>query len=206
MRIGKEIRRRRKALDWTLEDLAHRSGLSPRYISTLENDKRDPSLSTIDAVAKALGADPGELLGAKGVPPGVLEAARLLHGLPTESQEAVLRLMRLLGRRRRSRAPQSHDETSAVASSIDFIVNATSFAVATTPMNTWAPSATTRSTSFTGSRGPVLAAILRSTRPSLANANGAVHTLRPPLTARSRHAGHRRTGSLRETPSERYRP
>jgi transcriptional regulator with XRE-family HTH domain len=101
VRIGREIRRRRQAIGWTLEDLAHRSGLSPRYISTLENDKRDPSLSTIEAVAKALGAEPGELLGLKGVPPGVLEGARLLHALPVEAQELVVRLVRLLSRRRR---------------------------------------------------------------------------------------------------------
>ena len=101
MRIGREIRRRRQALGWTLEDLAHRSGLSPRYISTLENDKRDPSLSTIEAMAKALGAEAGELLGVKSVPPGVLEAARLVQGLPTEAQEVVLRLVRLLAKRRR---------------------------------------------------------------------------------------------------------
>jgi len=102
VRIGKEVRRRRQALDWTLEELGHRSGLSPRYISSLEKDLRDPSLSTIEAVAHALGAEPGELLGVKGVaPPGVLEAARLLHGLPREAHETVLRLVRLLGRRRR---------------------------------------------------------------------------------------------------------
>lgn len=101
MRIGKEVRRRRQALAWTLEELGHRSGLSPRYISSLEKDLRDPSLSTIEAIASALGAEPGELLGMKSTaPPGVLEAARLLHALPREAHEAVVRLVRLLARRR----------------------------------------------------------------------------------------------------------
>ena len=102
MRIGREIRRRRQALDWTLEDLSHRSGLSPRYISTLENDKRDPSLSTVEAIAKAVGAEPAELLGTvKGIPSAGIEAARLFLALSEDGQEVVLRLMRLLGRRRR---------------------------------------------------------------------------------------------------------
>lgn len=101
MRLGAEIRRRRQALGWNLEEFAHRSGLSWRYLSGIENDKRDPSLSTIVSIAKALGAEPGELLGIKGVPPAGLEAARLFGALPTEAQETVLRLMRLLGRRRR---------------------------------------------------------------------------------------------------------
>lgn len=101
MRIGREIRRRRQALGWTLEELSHRAGVSPRYISDLENDKRDPSLSTVVAIAKALGAEPGELLGVKALPPAGLEAGRLFLALPPEAQETVLRLMRLLGRRRR---------------------------------------------------------------------------------------------------------
>jgi transcriptional regulator with XRE-family HTH domain len=85
-----------------LEDLAHRSGLTPRYLSTLENDRRDPSLSTIEAVAKALGSEPSDLLGSvKGIPPSGIEAARLFLSLPQEGQDTLLRLMRLLGRRRR---------------------------------------------------------------------------------------------------------
>jgi transcriptional regulator with XRE-family HTH domain len=101
VRLGAEIRRRRQALDWSLEELAHRSGLSWRYLSSVETDKRDPSLSTIAAIAKALGAEPGELLGVRALAPAALEAGRLFVALPADAQEVVLRLMRLLGRRRR---------------------------------------------------------------------------------------------------------
>jgi transcriptional regulator with XRE-family HTH domain len=64
--FGREVRRRREAAQMTLEDLANRSGLSPNYIGSIEIGKRDPSLSTMDALAKALGAALGVLLG--GVP------------------------------------------------------------------------------------------------------------------------------------------
>ena len=42
MKLGAEIRTRRKALGLTLDDLAERSGFSPHYLSTLENEHRDP--------------------------------------------------------------------------------------------------------------------------------------------------------------------
>jgi transcriptional regulator with XRE-family HTH domain len=101
VRLGAEIRRRRTALGWTLEELAHRAGLSWRYLSSVEGDKRDPSLSTIAAIAKALGAEPGELLGVREIAPAGLEAAHAFQALPADAQETVLRLMRLLARRRR---------------------------------------------------------------------------------------------------------
>lgn len=101
MRIGREIRRRREGLGWTLEDLSHRSGLSARYISNVENDMRDPSLSTIAAVAKALGAEPGELLGLRTMAGSGFEAAELFGRLPADAQKIVLQLMRILAMRRR---------------------------------------------------------------------------------------------------------
>ncbi len=101
MHLGREIRRRRAALGWSLEELSHRSGISARYLSELERDRRDPSLSTVVAVAKALGAEPGELLGIRSIGGAGLEAGRLFEGLSTDAQTAVLRLMRLLARRRR---------------------------------------------------------------------------------------------------------
>ncbi len=101
MRLGSEIRRRRKAHKWTLERLAQESGLSPHYLSTVETGRRDPSVSTVVAIAKALGVEPGELLGAiKGLSPSSIEAARLFETLHEDGRDAVLRLMRLLRRRK----------------------------------------------------------------------------------------------------------
>jgi transcriptional regulator with XRE-family HTH domain len=54
-------------------ELAHKAGCSTSYLSMLENSKRDPTLSTIESIARALrvpveilfflGAEKGELAG-----------------------------------------------------------------------------------------------------------------------------------------------
>lgn len=101
--LGEEIRRRRKTKNWTLERLAHQSGLSAHYLSELENDRRNPSLSVIETVSRSLGADAVELLGGSkvSIPPIGVEAARSFLALSEEAQETVLRLIRLLGSKRR---------------------------------------------------------------------------------------------------------
>lgn len=94
MKFGREIRRRRKAIGWTLEVLAEKSGLSPHYLSTVERDARDPSLSTIEALAKAFGVPTGELLGPiMKLSPVSLEAARLFDAAPEAVQEGVLKIL-----------------------------------------------------------------------------------------------------------------
>ena len=47
MKFGQEIRRRRKALGMTIEQLAEKAELTPNYLGTLEVGRRDPSLSTV---------------------------------------------------------------------------------------------------------------------------------------------------------------
>jgi transcriptional regulator with XRE-family HTH domain len=100
--FGREVRRRRAALGLTLEQLAERSGLTPNYIGTVENGRRDPSLSTVLALARGLGAAPGELLGGVGeLSPTSTEAATLLETLLPDVQVAILELLRMLSRKRR---------------------------------------------------------------------------------------------------------
>ena len=100
--FGREVRRRRGALGLTLEQLAERSGLTPNYIGTVENGLRDPSLSTVLALAKGLGISPGELLGGVGeLSAASTEAATLIETLNPDLQSAVLELLRALGRKRR---------------------------------------------------------------------------------------------------------
>ncbi len=102
MDFGEAVRRRRKALGLTLEKLAERAKLSPNYVGTIENDRRDPSLSTVIDLARALGAAPAELLGGvEGLGPAGVEAGRLVEALPRDVQESVLSLLRSLARRRR---------------------------------------------------------------------------------------------------------
>jgi transcriptional regulator with XRE-family HTH domain len=100
--FGREIRRRRRALELTLEELAEKCGLTPNYIGSVENGRRDPSLSTVLALAKGLGVSPGELLGGLAdLSPQALEAAGMFDGLPNELQSALLELLRSVPRRRR---------------------------------------------------------------------------------------------------------
>lgn len=99
--FGLEIRRRREALGWTLEHLAERSGLSPNYIGTLENGRRDPSLSTVLALAKGLRVPAAELLGPlKELSAAAYDIGSQYDAAPEDIQDLVERVLRLARRRR----------------------------------------------------------------------------------------------------------
>ena len=78
MNIGNSIRMCRTNQGLSQEDLARQIGMSVSYISLIEKNKRDPSMSTLEAIAAALGipfslltfiaAEPSDL---KGVPKDV---------------------------------------------------------------------------------------------------------------------------------------
>jgi transcriptional regulator with XRE-family HTH domain len=107
MSLGSEIRRRRLALGLTLDDLSERSGLSPHYLSTLENDRRDPHLSTLIAVAKGLRVAPAELLDRPPSTDARPSIGALYERAPSEARVAVMTLLRLVvapSRRRTKRA------------------------------------------------------------------------------------------------------
>ncbi|NUQ74638.1 MAG: helix-turn-helix transcriptional regulator [Polyangiaceae bacterium] len=118
MEFGQEIRRRRLALGMTLEQLAEASGLTPNYIGTIENGKRDPSLSTVMALAKGLRTQPAELFGGiEDLSAPATEAGLLFDGAPIDVQDAVLQLLRSVARRKlakttgRASEPRSLRET-----------------------------------------------------------------------------------------------
>jgi transcriptional regulator with XRE-family HTH domain len=96
MSLGSDIRRRRQALGLTLDDLSERSGLSPHYLSTLENDRRDPHLSTLTAVAKGLRVAPAELLGGGEVADARPSIGAVYECAPAEARAAVATLLRLI--------------------------------------------------------------------------------------------------------------
>lgn len=54
MSIGTAIKTCRNRKDMTLKELSIESGLSLSYISLLENNKRDPNLSTVESISNAL--------------------------------------------------------------------------------------------------------------------------------------------------------
>ena len=51
--VGKRIRQRRKALNWTQEQLAAKARINKQYLSRIERGKQQPSLNTLEKIAKA---------------------------------------------------------------------------------------------------------------------------------------------------------
>ena len=60
--FGKVLREVRKKRGISQESLALQSGLDRTFISLLERDLRQPTLSSIFQIAKALGIAPSELI------------------------------------------------------------------------------------------------------------------------------------------------
>ena len=55
------LRRRRHAARLSQEELAHRAGVSIRYVSLLESRKHQPTLATLKGLADGLGTSLGHL-------------------------------------------------------------------------------------------------------------------------------------------------
>jgi transcriptional regulator with XRE-family HTH domain len=62
LRLGENLRGARKALKLTQEQVAERSGVHPTEVSRIESGKRDPHLSTIRKLARAVEVEPAALL------------------------------------------------------------------------------------------------------------------------------------------------
>jgi transcriptional regulator with XRE-family HTH domain len=94
MDVGREIRRRRKALGLTLEQLAERIKRVPNHLGLIETGKADPSVSTLRAIARGLGITLADLFGGIHLGKAALEASYLFEGAPEEAQEPLLQLLR----------------------------------------------------------------------------------------------------------------
>lgn len=118
MEFGQEIRRRRLALGMTLEQLAESANLTPNYIGTIENGRRDPSLSTVLALAKGLRTNAAELFGGiQELSPPATEAGQLFDGAHTDVQDAVLLLLRSVVRRKKAQKAAESSAPHAAAGS-----------------------------------------------------------------------------------------
>lgn len=60
--FGKRIRKIRRHLDMTQEELANKVGTSRSHISLLEHDEYEPKLDTVKKIAKALKISLDELV------------------------------------------------------------------------------------------------------------------------------------------------
>jgi transcriptional regulator with XRE-family HTH domain len=61
-RMAMKVRKLRQARGMTQGQLAEKTGVTREYIARLEAGRYDPSLSTIERLAKALKVKPAELL------------------------------------------------------------------------------------------------------------------------------------------------
>jgi transcriptional regulator with XRE-family HTH domain len=60
--LGRNLRHARDRLGLTQEQVAERSGVHATEVSRIEAGKRDPRISTMERLAKAVGIPPSDLL------------------------------------------------------------------------------------------------------------------------------------------------
>jgi XRE family transcriptional regulator, fatty acid utilization regulator len=60
--LGRNLRAARERLGLTQEQVSDRSGVQAGEVSRIENDKRDPKVSTLEKLAAAVEVEPAELL------------------------------------------------------------------------------------------------------------------------------------------------
>ena len=60
--LGANLREARKNLEMSQEEVAERSGVHATEVSRIEAGKRDPRVSTVERLARAVKMRPGQLL------------------------------------------------------------------------------------------------------------------------------------------------
>lgn len=60
--LGGNLRKAREKLGLTQEQVAQRSGVHTTEVSRIEGGRRDPKVSTLERLAKAVEVKPGRLL------------------------------------------------------------------------------------------------------------------------------------------------
>ena len=60
--FGTSLRRAREKREYTREQIAERAGISPRFVSAIENDRRKPSLDVLMRLVHAIGTSFDEVL------------------------------------------------------------------------------------------------------------------------------------------------
>lgn len=60
--VGRNVRQARKAVGLSQEALADEAGIDRTYVSGVERGVRNPTVTILDRLAKALGVTPADLL------------------------------------------------------------------------------------------------------------------------------------------------
>lgn len=93
--FGSSLRRAREKREYTREQIAERAGISPRFVSAIENDRRKPSLDVLIRLVHAIGTSFDEVL----MPQTISEEytadriKRLITQCSQRDQELVLALI-----------------------------------------------------------------------------------------------------------------
>lgn len=93
--FGSSLRRAREKREYTREQIAERAGISPRFVSAIENDRRKPSLDVLMRLVHAIGTSFDEVL----MPQTISEEytadriKRLITQCSQRDQELVLALI-----------------------------------------------------------------------------------------------------------------
>jgi transcriptional regulator with XRE-family HTH domain len=93
-RFGTRVRAARLARGWSQADFAERIGLSPNYVGIIERAEKVPGLDTVEAVARTLELNPGELLGEEPVDEAwVRQLVAMAQAVPPAKRGALLTLV-----------------------------------------------------------------------------------------------------------------
>ena len=94
MDLGRRIKERRQALEFTQQQLAEVIGLTPQHISAIEQDKRAPSLSSLAKIAEELGVTVDFLMtGREGVVTQTIPAIKADKRLTLTAKKALIALV-----------------------------------------------------------------------------------------------------------------
>lgn len=61
-RVGQNVRKFRQTKDWSQEEFADQCGLHRTYVSGVERGVRNPTITVLQKIAKALKVSAGQLL------------------------------------------------------------------------------------------------------------------------------------------------
>lgn len=100
MKIGANIRKTREARELSQKEVALSLKMDPAQYSRIENGKTDPSFSTIEKIAKALGVELSELFRADEVfkdvnsaDKSLMEKIRLIEQLDDKEKTSIFNII-----------------------------------------------------------------------------------------------------------------
>lgn len=97
MSLGERIRKQRKALKITQQDLATALGMTPQHVSSIEQGKRVPSMGFLIKAAEELGVSIDYLVaGKEGVAAGIIPAIKADKGLDADTKKALIAIVKQL--------------------------------------------------------------------------------------------------------------